>query len=545
MSPRALQLRAPLLWLLLPFAAGLAAAQRWPLPGCGPWPFLATALLAALLALRLASRPRWWAAGLALSAGFAGYVLLHARYPHLHEWSRRPPREVTVVLEVRRPFPPAPSARNLAGLATIVRSGENDPALWNREVCYSAIRRISVNPQRSGRYLVQGVLEPLPADTGATGFNAYLASAGVRHRLTRARILGEVRTPGRLQLWCARGEDRLEAILGRGLEEHPAQRSLYLAMLLGEKAVMSPEQQNAFMQSGTFHIFSISGLHVMVIATALRLLIEFLRVPKRAGVAVTIILLWLYVQITGNSSPALRAFLMSAFLLASRLFRLPANSLAALAGSACVTLLFDPLQLFSTGFQMSYAVVAALILMGRPLAESWLARWRPFPFLPKPDWRWHHHVVHNAGRSIISTLALGWSAFLASVPSGIGFFGLLSPGSLLANLVIIPLSGGVIYLGFFSLLAGLPGLAAVSTVPNLIAARLISLIEVLLQAGVRLPGMFFTAQFRAGVLAPLGLLALVATMLFGASVRWSPRRGGYWPPVVLLLALLILGVKFG
>jgi competence protein ComEC len=484
-------------------------------------------------------------AALALSAGLAGYIMLQVRHPHLHEWSRRPPREVTVVLEVRRPFPPAPMARNLAGLATITRSGGNDPALRGREVYYSAIRRLSANPQRSGCYLVQGVLEPLPSDTGGTGFNAYLANAGVRHRLTRARILGEVRAPDRLQAWCSRIEDRFEAILSHGLGNHPGPRSLYLAMLLGEKAVMSPDQQNAFMQSGTFHIFSISGLHVGVIAGALRILLGFLRVPQRPGVLLTIGLLWLYVLITGNSSPAMRSFLMVAFLLASRVFQLPANPLAALTGSALVTLLLDPLQLFSTGFQMSYAVVAALILMGRPLAEHWLTRWQPFQFLPKPDWHRWHHRVHDRGRKMIGILALSWSAFLSSTPSGIGFFGLFSPGSLLANLVIIPLSAGVIYLGFFSLITGLVGLAPLSAGLNLFAAGTITVIERLLQAGVRLPGMFFTARFRADWLAPLSLAMMAGTMLLGASVRWSPKWGGFWPPFGLLLCLLIFAVKYG
>jgi competence protein ComEC len=194
---------------------------------------------------------------------------------------------------------------------------------------------------------------------------------------------------------------------------------------------------------------------------------------------------------------------------------------------------------------MSYAVVAALILMGRPLAEHWLEHWRPFAFRPKPEWRWWHHFVDRRGRKVITTLALGWSAFLASVPSGIGFFGVLSPGSLLANLLIIPLSTGVIYLGFLALLAGLPGLAWLSSTLNLLAAWLIALIEGLLQLGIRVPGMFFTAQFRTDTLAPLGLLLLTGTLLLGASVRWSPRWGGYFLPVALLGALLIFGVKFG
>jgi competence protein ComEC len=299
------------------------------------------------------------------------------------------------------------------------------------------------------------------------------------------------------------------------------------------------------MQSGTFHIFSISGLHVLVISTALRLVLRLARAPERASVIVTIGLLWLYVQITGNSSPALRAFLMIAFQLSAKLFQLPANPFAALTGSALVTLLVDPLQLFSTGFQMSYAVVAALILMGRPLAEQWLEHWKPFAFVPPAEWRWWHHRIHDWGRKLISTLAISWSAFLASTPSGIGFFGLLSPGSLLANLAIIPLSSAVLWVGFLSLLAGLPGLTAASTGLNLLAAVLITVIERLLLSGVQLPGMFFNARFRTDWLAPLSLLLMSGTMLFGASVGWARRWGGYWLPFILLISLLLVGVKFG
>src|SRR5258708_31787981 len=51
-------------------------------------------------------------------------------------------------------------------------------------------------------------------------------------------------------------------------------------------------------------------------------------------------------------------------------FRLPGNALAALVAAALMTLLLDPLQLFSTGFQMSYTVVIALVTMGRPDRKS-------------------------------------------------------------------------------------------------------------------------------------------------------------------------------
>lgn len=546
MSPPAPPLRAPLLWLLLPFMAGLSAAWIWPAPATGTWPLLLGAAASALVALIAAAhhRPRLWLPAFLLATGLGGCALLHLRHPQLHEWESRPPREVTVTLEVMHAFAPAPRARSFTGLGVIVPGDGQDHTLVGRRVYFSAIRRISVPPLRSGRYVVRGVLEPLPREAANAGFNDYLANLGIRHRLTRAQLVREAAPPGRFAVFCARAQDRLETILRRGLDDHPGVRSIYLAMLLGEKAVLSPEQENAFMRSGTFHIFSISGLHVGVIAGALHSLFLLTRVPRRPAVLVTLTVLWLYVQITGAGTPALRAFLMIAFLLSAKFFRLPGNSLAALAASALVTLLVDPLQLFSTGFQMSYSVVAALILMGAPLAERWQAHWHPFVLRPRPEWRWSHTAIDWLGRQAIGGAAGCWAAFLASAASGIGFFGLFSPGSLPANLVIIPLSSLAIIAGFLSLLSGLLGLALLSTLFNASAALTLTATEWLIRQGTAVPGVFFAARFRTDWLAPAALALMTAVLLTGASGRWARRFGGYWPPLVLLVLLLVLGVKF-
>lgn len=550
MPSPASHLRAPLLWLLVPLMAGLIAAKLWPAPVIGLWPLAGLAVLAALGAGwsalqrgRLAGLA--WGASLCGSAGLGGFVLLLVLHPDLHEQDSRPPREVTVTLRVLQTFPAAPDARNLTGLGEIRVAGGQDPELVGRRVYFSAIRRISVPPQRSGTYVIRGVLEPLPREAAAAGFNDYLASLGIHQRLTRAHLMHEAAPPGRFQAFCARAEDRLEGILRHGLEAHPQTTSIYLAMLVGEKAVLSADQQNAYMRSGTFHLFSVSGLHVAAIAGAIHLLFRLLRVPRRFAVVIGLVALWLYVEITGGSSPAERSFLMIAFLSVYQTFRLPGNALAALIAAALVTLLIDPLQLFSTGFQMSYAVVIALVAMGRPLTEKWLAAWRPFALLPRTDWRWYHRQVDGAGRILLGAAAACWTAFLASTPAGIGYFELLSPGSLLANLVIIPLSSVPLWAGFVSLVAGLAGLLPLSTLCNNVAALIIVFMDWLLQHGTSLPGMWFNARFRADWLAPVSLGLMTAVFLAGAAGRWAPRYGGYWPPAVTLALLVILGVKFG
>ncbi len=407
-------LRAPLLWLLLPFMAGLAAAKLWPPPSFGLWPFTLIAASLGLAAIWLALRPGQaaglaWGACLCLAVALAGFALLHARQPQLHGWDDRPPREVTVSLEVLQAFPASPSARNLTGLGRIVATGTHDRELAGRRVYFSTIRRISVPPRRSGRYTVQGVIEPLPREPAEASFNDYLDNLGIRQKLIRAHIRREERPPGWFRRFCSQAEDRLEAILRLGLEKHPQTQSLYLAMLLGEKAVLSADQQNAFMRSGTFHVFSISGLHVGVIAGALYGVLNLLRVPRRPTAVLSLSVLWLYVQITGASSPAERSFIMIAFLFASQNFRLPGNPLAALAASALLTLLLDPIQLFSTGFQMSYTVVVALVVLGMPLADRWLAAWRPFALMPKPNWRWYHHRIDRCGRWLLGSSAVCWA----------------------------------------------------------------------------------------------------------------------------------------
>jgi competence protein ComEC len=522
----------------------LVPSTSFSIPGL----LLGTVALA-LMAGALAWRPGvWaragWAGALLLAAGLTGLSYFHLRYPHWSETSTRPPREVNVTLAVEQVYPPAPSARSLSGYGVIVGATPTEQALVGRRVYFSALRKPSVAPQRAGRYTLRGVVEPLPANPAALSFDDYLANLGIRQKITRAVILTEASPPGWSARFLTRTAARLETILRHGLDRQPGVASLYVAMLLGEKAVLTDEQQNAFMRSGTFHVFSVSGLHVGVIAAAIHAVFSLLRISRRTTIGLTLIILWLYVQVTGANYPALRAFIMIAFLLGSQGLRQPGNGLAALAAAALATLLYDPAQLFSTGFQMSYAVVLALIVMGAPLAAGWLERWHPFALKPRPEWHWVHHRFAEAGRWVIKAVAACWVAFLASLPAGIGYFGLFSPGSLLANLVIIPVSSLAIVGGFLSLLCGLVGLGPWSQLFNSAAAMLIIATEWLLRRGTALPGVYFPAQFREPWMTPTALALLSGLLLLCHAGRWSRRYGGYWPPVVVLTLLLIFGVVF-
>lgn len=529
---------------------GLTAAYFRPAPAFSLAWLMGFSVCLAACASWLAFHPgrlfhRCWIICLGTAVSLSAFALLHFREPQLHRWGTEPPREITLTLCVDQIFPGSPTARSISGLGTVMVAGENDQTLTGRRVYFSALRKVSVPPLRSGYYVIRGVIEPLPREPAEGSFEDYLENLGIRQKLSRARLLSEASPPTAFRSFCNTTANRLEKILSYGLERHPEIRSLYLAMLLGEKAVLSPDQQNAFMRSGTFHIFSISGLHVGVIAVALHSILQLLRIPRKATVALALAILWFYLEVTGINSPAVRSFLMIAFLFGSKTFSLPGNPLAALAAAALVTLVIDPLQLFSAGFQMSYAVVTALVVMGLPLTETILARWHPYSALPRPNWHRRHQFVNWMGRHLLGSCSAGWVAFIASTPSGIGYFHLFSPGSLIANLIIVPLSSLAIVSGFLSLVTGLLGVTSLSALFNSSAAITIIIMDWLTQHGTRLPGVYFDAHFVHSWLAGLSLVVLLAVMFLGLSKGWSRRFGGYWPPVGLIIALLIFGVKFG
>jgi len=123
-----------------------------------------------------------------------------------------------------------------------------------------------------------------------------------------------------------------------------------------------------------------------------------------------------------------------------------------------------------------------------------------------------------------------WVAFLASAPAGIGYFGVLSPGSLQANLAVIPVSSLALIAGFLSLLTGLAGLWPLSGLFNSAAAATLIVMDGLVLHGSELPGMYFNASLSQAWMAPAAVVLMTAVMFAGPSVRWSRRYGGYWPP---------------
>ena len=545
---RSLGHRAPVLWLLVPTVVGFAAARALPAGWGGAW-----WLAAAAAGLGAAGWCLWrgdgararagWAVGLGVAVTAGAVAYFQMREGRLAVWERLPAREAELVLAVERVFPPVAGRVTTTGLARIAAA----PAVLAETVGQRVYFAVRLPPDTAllGSALVRanGVLTPLPR-RAAGGFDGYLANAGVAFKFNRARWLAEARAPNGYRRFCAAAARRFERSLGAGLEDQAALRSIHVAMLLGSRAELSEEQRELFMNSGTMHLFAISGLHIAVIWVTLSQLLLVLRVPRVAAVVAGLPALLLYVEVTGGAPSALRAWLMIAFVLAGQTLRWSRNPVAGIAGSALVMLWWEPWQLFLVGFQMSYAVVAALLLHGLPLEERWQRRWRPWAELPVAEWGWWRRGLRWFGAKVISGAALAVAATLVSLPMTVATFGLMTPGALLVNLVCIPASSLSIVAGIGSILAGLAGAAPVCVFLNHASALTIAAMEGGLAWTMRVPGMHWPAQFRAEALGAVVLVGVLATLLIGYAGRWR-RAGGLWLPVCGLVAAVAVLVHHG
>lgn len=543
--------RAPLLWLLAPYLGGLVAGRVWPLP-VDARIVLAGALLpasAAWLCLRAPTFTRrvvW--AGCFVAAGFAaGFGQMRHALRELPRWHHLPPREAELTIQITRVYAQHPDFARQSCLAQVQSAAAPVDDLIGQRLFVSVPLDGPVNELvRSQVLRVHGVLTPLrAADLEPGSFDAYLASLAIPFRLDRARVVVEAKPPASIERWWRQLGRRFETVLRRGVPPALEGTRAYLAMFLGRRSELSENQRENFLRSGTMHLFAISGLHIAMIALCLHSLLLLLRVPRKAAAVAGLLALWVFVEATGGTPSARRAFLMVGFIWAGTALRRPANPLASLVTSAWVVLVLDPLALLGISFQLSYAVVGTVVLYGSSLRNRWLARWHPFRDLPEADWHWWHRHFFNTGRKLITLTAVSIAATLISTPLSLAHFGLASPGAIFTNLAAIPLATGVIAAGFISLLSGLLMLSPLSIVFNHAAVLILTVIDMGVSWAAAVPGVSWQGGFSETWMAPVLVLMLVGMVVTGYGIGWHRFPGGLWSPPVLLLAGLVLLVTPG
>lgn len=270
---------------------------------------------------------------------------------------------------------------------------------------------------------------------GEFNYPRHLANAGIRYTgyLTHGDDIAILYQPH--SIWTTRPAitiERWRHQLGQVISQQlPIDNHAHLLSLtLGEKSRLSSDQRQRLARLGLSHLFSISGLHLGLLAAMLYLLINnlyrrssrlLLWQPAQTIVPLlTLPGLFFYLLLSGGALPTLRATVLTglAALIVWRQRHTPPIQLLGLV--ALIILTVKPLALFSASFQLSFCGVAALMLC-----------------LP----RWQQRFDHRWQRWLILPMVSTTVATLATAPVALWHFHLLAPAALLSNLIAIPIIG--------------------------------------------------------------------------------------------------------
>jgi competence protein ComEC len=214
----------------------------------------------------------------------------------------------------------------------------------------------------------------------------------------------------------------------------PEQASFLKGVILGYRADLSNEIKQSFMNTGTIHILAVSGSNVAVIVLIIYSMFGFLRLPKRLSGGATIVGIILFMFITGASPSVVRATIMASVILLGTLFERKADVYNSLCVAATVILLMDTNALFDVGFQLSFAAVISIVYV--------------YPILKKLiDMIPERFEEIKAIDYVLQLFAVSLAAQIGTLPFTAYYFGRVSIVSLLANLIVVPLSGLNVLLG--------------------------------------------------------------------------------------------------
>ena len=487
--------------------------------------------------LQMLPRAKWvWAVAGLLAFLASVYFAVRSPQPAINDISKLIPaggntQEVAVTVRGRVVSTPrlTRSGRSQFWLDTDLVSeinGGEGGVVVNREVSGKLYVTVPLL-QATGLYadntiaVVGALYKPQPpSNPGAFDFQAYLARegafVGLKGRQIDWKRENAIADVNRLNnktaaFWDAKGmrPSKIQAMRQRIVRSQLSQLNvpegpLISAIALGKQAVDLPYNiRDSFVQAGLAHAIAASGTQVsMVLALVLALTRRF---SKQLQFGFGVGALFLLVGLTGFEASVCRAALMGFGTLFALVLSREVKPLALLLTAATILLLVNPLWIWDLGFQLSFLATLGLIVTTPPL-------------MAKLDWM---------PPAIASIVVVPIAASVWVLPLLLYVFSVVSPYSILVNIIAAPLLWILSIGGMVSALAGLIFGPAGSVLAQLLDYPAKGLIAIA-QYFSQLPGNS-VAVGQVSVFQLIALYSLICWVWIGGKQKSTPPcppRGG-------------------
>ncbi|MDP8212206.1 MAG: ComEC/Rec2 family competence protein, partial [Candidatus Zapsychrus exili] len=227
--------------------------------------------------------------------------------------------------------------------------------------------------------------------------------------------------------------NNLKKVLEDNLTENES--GIMKAVLLGSRSQIKKHIRELFAQTGTAHILAISGLHIGIVAALFLVFIKMFPFSRRLQIFITIFLLVVYSFLTGGRPSVIRATIIAVVFLFQFILEKESDALNTLALAAFAILFVNPLNIFDVGFQLSFVCVSSIIFL-TPIIKEVILK------------------IFDSHKRIVQSLSMSISVWIGVLGLVAYYFNIISPITVLANLIVIPLISLIVALGFGLLIVG-------------------------------------------------------------------------------------------
>ncbi len=369
-----------LLLLASCLVAGVYVGLRAETPPVAVVLLVSAAVLIALL-LRMLRRSVF--ASVLLLAAIAGILRVESLYAvpgdGLRTYHDTPAGVVGIVVD--DPAPAGSLARVLLEVESVISGGdradESGSVLVTLGIPPALVGARNAPYIRYGdRLRLTGHLLP-PPELDGFDYPGYLASQGIGTTmwLPKVELVDEGNGSRAMELLYGLRRE-LARSLARVVPE--PQAALGQALLLGMREGLPDDLVEEFRETGTSHLLAISGMHVgILLGIGLAASQWLLGRRRHYYLLAPLVLIWAYALLSGMSPSAVRATIMGTVYLAALALGRPRAILPALGLAAAVMVAIHPMVLMSVAFQLSFAAMAGIATIARPLGDRLVAVMQP------------------------------------------------------------------------------------------------------------------------------------------------------------------------
>lgn len=210
-----------------------------------------------------------------------------------------------------------------------------------------------------------------------------------------------------------------------------------LGLVFGEAKQLSKDFKQKAKEGGILHLFAASGLHLGILMGVQFRLLNFFPILGYAAPRILPLLTgFLYLSALGYPVSLTRAWIFAGLLLVQGLFFRKLRPIDLLICSAWILWIWDPPRFYSISFCLSFGAVAGIFFFSYPIQVS-------LDFISKEN---------SVFSFLKENLIVSFSAGLGTMPVLLFSFGAFSFGSILLNLIVVPLAGILLPILYISLI---------------------------------------------------------------------------------------------